>query len=112
MNYSYKNINKSKVSSIVLIIIILIILLLLFYSYYQTKNKIQTQNNKEGFYINTDQINTTKSTITIPTPIDRTKLYGSLFLDNLDKNIKSMSDPDIIYEEKRIELNAYSDILL
>ena len=44
--------------------------------------------------------------------IDRTKLYGSLFLDKLNETVKNLSNPDIKYEEKRIELNNYSDILL
>jgi hypothetical protein len=45
-------------------------------------------------------------------PIERTKLYVSLLLDNLDSVVKNLSDPDIQYESKRIELNQYSDILL
>jgi hypothetical protein len=45
-------------------------------------------------------------------PIERTKLYVSLLLDNLDGVTKNLSDPDIKYESKRIELNQYSDILL
>ena len=45
-------------------------------------------------------------------PIERTKLYKSLFLDNLNGVIKNLSDPDIKYESQRIELNKYSDILL
>ena len=45
-------------------------------------------------------------------PIERTKLYVSLFLDNLDGVAKKLSDPDINYESRRIELNQYSDILL
>ena len=45
-------------------------------------------------------------------PIERTQLYVSLLLDNLDEVVKNLSDPDIKYESKRIELNQYSDILL
>ena len=45
-------------------------------------------------------------------PIERTQLYVSLLLDNLDGVVKNLSDPDIKYESKRIELNKYSDILL
>ena len=44
------------------------------------------------------------------TPIDRTKLYGKLELDT--KTINKMSNPDIEYDTKRIELTKYSDILL
>lgn len=44
--------------------------------------------------------------------MDRTKLYGSLFLDGLDKVIKNMTDPTIGYDVKRIEVLRYSDVLL
>ena len=43
---------------------------------------------------------------------DRTRLYGSLFLDNLNKQIKFMTDPPIQYNNKRIDIVKYSDVLL
>jgi hypothetical protein len=43
---------------------------------------------------------------------NRTLLYGSLFLDNLDQQIKNMTDPTIKYDNKRIELIRYSDVVL
>jgi hypothetical protein len=43
---------------------------------------------------------------------NRTKLYGSLFLDNLNKQIKNLTDPAIKYDNKRIEIIKYDDILL
>jgi len=43
---------------------------------------------------------------------DRTKLYGSLFLDNLNKQIKNLTDPAIKYDNKRIEIIKYDDVLL
>jgi hypothetical protein len=43
---------------------------------------------------------------------DRTLLYGSLFLDKLDEQIKNMTDPRITYDEKRIDIIKYSDILM
>jgi len=70
---------------------------------------IPTTTNTNTFLYTTP---TSTNTFVTNTPIDRTKLYGSLFLDNLDKVIKNMSNPDIKYETKRIELNNYSDILL
>ena len=48
----------------------------------------------------------------MPENFERTKLYGSLFLDELNKVIKNMTDPPITYDTKRIELIKYSDILL
>ena len=43
---------------------------------------------------------------------DRTLLYGSLFLDKLDEQIKGMTDPRIEYDTKRIDIIKYSDVLL
>jgi len=48
----------------------------------------------------------------ISNSIDRTRLYGSLFLDGLDKVIKNMTDPPINYDNKRIEIIRYNDVLL
>jgi hypothetical protein len=53
-----------------------------------------------------------ESFILKPEPIDRTRLYGSIFLDNLDTQIQNLSDPPIIYDNKRIEIIKYSDLLL
>jgi len=43
---------------------------------------------------------------------DRTLLYGSLFLDKLDEQIKGMTDPRIEYDTKRIDIIKYADVLL
>jgi len=43
---------------------------------------------------------------------DRTLLYGSLFLDKLDEQIKGMTDPRIQYDTKRIDIIKYDDVLL
>ena len=43
---------------------------------------------------------------------DRTQLYGSLFLDNLEAQIKNMTNPPIQYDNKRIDIIKYSDVLL
>lgn len=43
---------------------------------------------------------------------DRTQLYGSLFLDGLDEQIKRMTDPRIQYDTKRIDIIKYADVLL
>ena len=47
-----------------------------------------------------------------PKPIDKTLLYGSLFLDNLDTQIQNLTNPPIMYEQKRIDIIKYNDILL
>ena len=85
-------------------ILLLVILFLLLYS------KIY-KNETFSIYTNSIPTDATPTTTSIQ-PLDRTKLYGSLFLDNLDKIVKNMTNPDIKYEDKRIELNNYSDILL
>lgn len=43
---------------------------------------------------------------------DRTQLYGSLFLDKLNEQIKNLTDPRIQYDTKRIDIIKYSDVLL
>ena len=45
-------------------------------------------------------------------PKENTKLYGSIFLDNLYEQIIKLTNPPIEYYKKRIDLNNYSDILL
>ena len=54
----------------------------------------------------------TPTTTTMYVKNDGTKLYGSLFLDNLNDVIINMTDPPINYNSKRIDLIKYSDILL
>ena len=94
-----KTLSKLDVILIVLIILIILILLIFIIKY----------NNNEIFDNNPS---TTKYVLNNNNPIDRTKLYGSLFLEKIDEVIHNMTDPDIQYEKKRIELNNYSDILL
>ena len=53
-----------------------------------------------------------ESFILKPEPIDRTILYGSVFLDNLDTQIQNLTNPPIMYDKKRIEIIRYSDLLL
>lgn len=59
-----------------------------------------------------DPFDGTGSNGIISSPMDRTQLYGSLFLDNLDGVIKNMTDPKIEYDNKRIQVIRYSDVLL
>lgn len=47
-----------------------------------------------------------------PEPIDKTRLYGTIFLDNLDTQIQNLTDPPIMYDIKTIEINRYNDLLL
>ena len=53
-----------------------------------------------------------ESFILKPEPIDKTRLYGSLFLDNLNTQIQNLTNPPIMYDTKRIEIIRYSDLLL
>jgi hypothetical protein len=75
------------------ILAITIILLVLKYKYNKYSNSINY--NMETFE-----------------PIDRTRLYGSLFLDNLNEQIIRLTDPPIAYDNKRIDIIKYSDVLL
>ena len=75
------------------ILAITIILLVLNYKYNKYSNSINY--NMETFE-----------------PIDRTRLYGSIFLDNLNEQIIRLTDPPIAYDNKRIDIIKYSDVLL
>jgi hypothetical protein len=101
LNKFYKY-NKSSINSLIIILIIIIILLSLFTSIFII-NKLNRKN--ESFSIVGDNG-------ILPEPEDRTKLYGSLFLDNLPQVIKNMTDPSIKYDTKRIEIIRYNDVLL
>lgn len=73
---------------------------------------------------NTVKIKSNFADITVPNRIvdgidmntvfekNRTLLYGSLFLDKLNEQIKEMTDPRIQYDNKRIDIVKYSDVLL
>ncbi len=99
-----KNISKIELIHIIkLTLIVFIIFIILTF--------IIKFNNHEQFYNETSTTNPELNNTTNK-PIDRTKLYGTLFLDKLDEVIKNMTNPDIKYESSRIELNKYSDILL
>ena len=63
-------------------------------------------------FLSNNTNNTTNTTNTKYITNDGTKLYGSLFLDNLNDVVINMTDPPIMYDSKRIELNKYSDVLL
>jgi len=113
---------------IVLAIFIIIVLDRYIFNYYNYKcqSNNNNNNNKELFdditllnmiprYTNIQlPIQSTKKTepqISKPQPIERTQLYGSIFLDKLDEQIKQMTNPDIKYDTKRIQLNQYDDVL-
>jgi hypothetical protein len=97
---------KQKLNNLIIISIVIVIILILLFLYIKMY-KTDHFDNPTSTNTSLHNTSTTKAQ-----PIDRTKLYGSLFLENLDKTIKNLSNPDIQYEENRIQLNNYSDILL
>ena len=84
-------------------ILLIFVLATIFYYIYINKYKYNKYDSFEMPQITME---------TIPVNFERTQLYGSLFLDDLNKVIKRMTDPPIAYDTKRIELIRYSDILL
>lgn len=98
INTNTKTLKMKTIMSIVFTCILLFLLIFIIY-------KLQTNAN-ELFENTTEQSNTEQ------TPIERTKLYGSLFLDNLSEQVINMTDPSIKYDSKRIEIFRYNDILL
>jgi len=92
MNY------KNYLHKYTLIFILAIICFVILYKFYTNKN--------DTFLL--PQI----TTPSMPANFERTQLYGTLFLDGLNKVITNMTDPPITYDTQRIELIKYSDILL
>ena len=88
--------------SIVCIIVFIIVCIIAFIKLYKINIKSVFLNNYDSF----DVPQTTQQNI------ERTQLYGSLFLDNLNEVITNMSNPPILYDTKSIEINKYSDLLL
>ena len=84
----------------VCIIIILIII-------YNIKYNAKLFNYDSFISMNNNLTNTPTTTKYITN--DGTKLYGSLFLDNLNEVIINMTDPPINYNSKRVELIKYRD---
>lgn len=93
--------NNFNLSLILLILVILGVILVVLYMITHPDNTARMFSN-EAFR-------------TMEMPVyekDRTKLYGSLFLDDLNTQIKRLTDPRIEYDSKRLEINRYHDILL
>jgi hypothetical protein len=88
--------------SIVCIIVSIILCIIAFIKLYKINIKSIFLNNYDSF----DIPQTTKQNF------ERTQLYGSLFLDNLNEVITNMTNPPILYDTKSIEINKYSDLLL
>ncbi len=95
-----KNISYIKIFvSIVIILIVSVIFLVMLGNGY---NKFKIKSNFMDITIPISEIYEK----------NRTLLYGSLFLDKLNEQIKELTDPKIQYNEKRINIIKYSDILI
>ncbi len=95
--------NKYPIGILVIISILVILSLL----------KILVNSKKLELFANDDDIIYNPNLFDNPAyEKNRTLLYGSLFLDNLNKQIKELTEPSINYDTKRIEIIRYSDILL
>ena len=88
---------NSKIKCLIYILIIIILAILVYKVVYTRYDTFDMQKSIPQ---------TTKKSYN-----DGTQLYGSIFLDNLNGVIKNMTDPPIMYDNKTIELNRYSDIL-
>jgi hypothetical protein len=96
---NFYNKNRKQLNILKIVIILIICLLSLFISIFII-NKLNESFDGTG------------DNGIISEPVDRTKLYGSLFLDKLPQVIKNMTDPSIKYDTKRIEIIRYNDVLL
>ena len=95
----------SKSNSNILYILIIIILAILIYRILYKYEYNFTLNNYDSFESPESPQSTKPS-------FEKTQLYGSLFLDNLNQVITNMTDPPILYDTKQIELIRYSDAVL
>ena len=101
---------KNLIPLVIITITILILLLFLIGLYnYNYNNK---KNENEYFKSNIADMTDMTDMAGEKEEKNRTKLYGSLFLDNLDEQIKQLTDPKINYNTKRIDIIKYNDILL
>ena len=90
-----KKMNHPNPMIISIVLVILIILTLLYMKLYMKLYKTDTFANLET---------PTNPSLTIPSttklqPIDRTKLYGSLFLENIEQSIKNFTDNSTSFED-------------
>lgn len=93
--------SKNLITVLIILSVVVIMYLVVIYPL-SRREKFQGDNIDTGLLI-FDQYGIEKN---------RTKLYGSLFLDNLKTQIKNMTDPRIEYDDKQIILLRYSDVLL
>lgn len=112
---------KYKFWIIIIIIILLILLITIFILNKYTKTNANISNLKENPL---KESNLKERFKDVDISIDanaynsnsyeknKTLLYGALFLDNLDEQIKNLTDPRIQYDSKRIDIIKYSDVLL
>jgi len=98
--------SNSKTNSNILYLLYISIIIILAILIYRILYKYNfTLNNYDSF-------ESPKSPKTTKPSFERTQLYGSLFLDNLNQVITNMTDPPILYDTKQIELIRYSDAVL
>ena len=91
--YNWKTITWNFIKDSKIYILIILVLFMGIYILENTENFI-IEKNKDIIYEK-----------------DRTLLYGSLFLDKLNEQIKNMTDPRIEYDNKRIDIIKYNDVL-
>ena len=111
--------NKNIYSIIIFIVLLIIISALILIILNSRKNKEnECKKNREKFTMsptNTSALsyaNSYKSYGFLNTePLDRTKLYGSIFLNNISSTIKNMTEPQMKFYKTQMQLNDYQDII-
>jgi hypothetical protein len=87
---------------ILILVVILVVIVILIYNSRSESFKGSSANTS----INANLFNDSRY------EKNRTQLYGSLFLDKLNEQIKGLTDPQIQYDTKRIDIIKYADVLL
>jgi len=107
--------NKKIILAVILVIMLVIMLVIILRPVIFSLSKIKHTerfNDITNLNIPTSIPTTTNSFTNPKYERNRTLLYGSLFLDNLDEQIQRLTNPPIQYDTKRIEIVKYSDIVL
>ena len=108
--------NKTNETKLIMILIFIILLVIIYMIYqinllsiekFEIRNSIKpsitSSQSYANSYISYDNLNTVS--------FDRTKLYGSIFLNNIDEAIKNMTEPNMKFYKTHMQLNDYQDII-
>ena len=103
----------TKYNKIILVVFALVVAGIILYMYFHIESFLDSSTSTSASTSTSTSANTIANLFNDDRyEKNRTLLYGSLFLDKLDEQIKGMTDPQIQYDTKRIDIIKYADVLL